>query len=198
MNKVIFLVAMEEEAEYIKKSFNINLKIEKNFYKSEKFDNLFILVTGVGVGNVLKTITNCFNEKLFDKNDKFINIGYVGSPSYNVGDIIDISCAKRLFEPQKVKNLNKTFTLKSVFADENICKNSTLYTADDFVENRELTEKDCVVDMEGYYIACMIENVHMIKIVSDNLCLKDCNEAHRKECINNAWENLLNNIKKVI
>ncbi len=195
--KFVFLVAMEEEAFYLKESFNFKPSKFENYYTSSKYNNVSLVITGVGLSNVLSTLSYCINNDLFNNNDNFINIGYVGSPLYKVGDIVQISSIKRLFEPKKVSGLNKTFETKSLFS-ENVYKSTTLYTADDFVENQELPQKDCVVDMEGYYIICILSKIYSIKIVSDNLCLNDCNNASRSTLIQKAWDDIIEKLHNVI
>lgn len=180
--KIIFLVAMKDEAVYLKKKFDlkINKIYDSNFSEylvSQKYPNISMLITGIGVSNILLAISSFLNYEKIDVNDvNFINIGYAGSPFYKVGSIVEISTVKRLYEPKKIKNLNKSFDLIPFLKKKKI-DNTVLYTADDFVERKELPEKNCVVDMEGYYIACLLPNINIFKIVSDNLSLKVCNKT---------------------
>ena len=196
-DKFVFLVAMDEEAVYLKEYFNLKPSKIENYYTSDKYNNVSMVITGVGLTNVLSTLSHCINEQLFKSDCNFINIGYVGSPLYNVGDIVQITSIKRLFEPQKVSGLNKIFKTDLLF-DEKSCKNTMLYTADDFVEDQELPQKDCVVDMEAYYIICILSKLCSVKIVSDNLCLNDCNNASRSELIQKAWKEILKKLSGVI
>ena len=193
MQKTVFIVAFNDEIENIKDFFDMRKTNNEHYYVSNTLPNLSMVVTGVGLKNVLIYLTDCINKNLFSFDDNFINIGFVGSPLYNIGDIVQIKNVKRLFEPKKVSGLNKNFETNVLFNDK--YKTTTLYTADDFVENQDLPEQDCVVDMEGYYITCMFNNIKIIKIVSDNLCMKDCDNANRSDIIRKSWNKILKDIK---
>lgn len=184
----VFICAMKEEADYIINCFKMD-KIDDSTYVSTSY-KMLLVICGIGLSNVVKNLSH----RDFG-GATIINVGYVGSPLYNVGDVVQCSVVKRLFEPQKVKNLNYTYSLPVLVSE---MPKTTLLTADDFVEDTEVSIKDCVVDMEGYYIASMFPNMHIVKVVSDNLSMKAFDDNTRSDLLSKAWKNLLDNLKAVI
>ncbi|MBR1544576.1 MAG: hypothetical protein IJ638_01370 [Alphaproteobacteria bacterium] len=200
--KIVFIVAMDSEAKYIKTKFNMKIKeiYNANFSEylvSEKHPGMSMLVTGIGVSNVLMAISSFFKaQKSFDiENTEFINIGYAGSPFYKIGSVLEISAVKRFFEAKKVKDLNKHIEF-TPFSPKGKLDKAILYTADDFIEKKEIHGKDWAVDMEGYYIACILQNLHIFKIVSDNLSLKQYDESNNDRLLRDAWKTGLTVIEK--
>lgn len=120
----------------------------------KRFKNKLIIKTGVGGTNVYRKL------KHFPKWFKIINFGYVGSNTIPIGTEVKIKESK-LYHPN-VEYEEKFFKLNG---------NTICYTNNDFVLNTNI--KDPVVfDMELAYICSMFKNVESIKIVSDNLDLK--------------------------
>ena len=121
-----------------------------------KCPNAKILITGVGVSNVLKAPRFILNP-----DDKIINIGYAGSNKYEVGSIISINEVKRFKSSKTIKEFNpklKTFDI----GIKDFC-----YTSDSFCEYT-ITEIPAI-DMELYYLSLIYPNIQSIKIISDDL-----------------------------
>lgn len=99
---------------------------------------------------------------------KIINFGYAGSNNLPIGTEVRIFESK-LYHPN-VKYLEPAYICNCSLLDDNIVD---CYTSNDFVI--ETNEKEpCVFDMElAYIMALGFKNVESIKIVSDNLSLKE-------------------------
>lgn len=155
---LIVLCAEEEEARHI------------NCHRVDK-----VIVTGVGVANILKFAATKFSSK-----DKIINVGYVGSNKYPIGTVISVNRVERLYKPAIIDE--PTFYLTPCYVDD-IC-----FTVDDFVETPYQMEIP-LIDMELYYLTARYPNIESIKIVSDNLNLTE----HRESNLTESWE-LVNRI----
>lgn len=129
----------------------------------KRFKHHLIIKTGVGGINVIKTL------KHFPKWLKIINFGYVGSNVIPIGTEIRIGKCK-LYHP-------------NVEYEESIYKldgDITCYTSNDFVLETKI-KKPVVFDMElAYILALGFKNVESIKIVSDNLSLKQYEKRNKK------------------
>lgn len=122
----------------------------------KRFKHELILKTGVGGINILKKLKNV------PKSLKIVNFGYVGSNVIPIGTEIRVGTCK-LYHPN-VEYKEPIFEL-----DGDI----PCYTSNDFVLNTDIKEP-CVFDMELAYICALgFKNVESIKIVSDNLSLKE-------------------------
>lgn len=126
-------------------------KLAKKRYKRH-----IIIKTGVGGVNVIRKL------KHLPKWLKITNFGYVGSNIIPIGTEVEISRCS-LYHP-------------NVYYDEpeyhldGWCK---CYTSNDFVLNTDIKEP-CVFDMElAYIMALGFKRVRSIKIVSDNLSIKE-------------------------
>lgn len=118
-----------------------------------------IVKTGVGGINVLRTLKNA-NTSL-----KIVNFGYVGSNVLPIGTEVKIGECK-LYHPH-VEYDEPTYKLSG---------DVPCYTSNDFVLHTDIKEP-VVFDMElAYILALGFENVESIKIVSDNLSLKEYEE----------------------
>lgn len=120
-----------------------------------RFKGEEIIRTGVGALNVIKALM------LIDKNTEIINYGYAGSNNIPIGtEVIVGEC--RLYHP-------------NVDYDEqyyNLGGDTPCYTSNDFVLHTDIKEP-VVFDMElAYILALGFKNVKSIKVVSDNLSLK--------------------------
>lgn len=125
----------------------------------KRFKNDYILKTGVGAINVLKKLKNA------DKGIKITNFGYVGSNVIPIGTEIKVGRCK-LYHPNVVYQ-EPSYKLNG---------NVMCYTSNDFVLQTDIKEP-CVFDMElAYILALGFKNVESIKIVSDNLSLKQYEE----------------------
>lgn len=147
--KPLIVVATDEEKELAKKRF-----------KGHK-----IIKTGVGALNVIQTL------RKIPKWRKIINFGYVGSNNIPIGTELTVDYCG-LWHP-KVEYEEKIYKLKN--KHDNLYKN-VCFTSSDFVTECEIKEP-CVFDMELAYICALgFKNVESIKIVSDNLSLKQYEE----------------------
>lgn len=130
----------------------------------KRFKRHIVIKTGVGGVNVIKKL------KHFPKWLKIVNFGYVGSNLLPVGMIVYINKSK-LYHPN-VEYKDNEYNLKDGYL--------TCYTSNDFVLKTDIKEP-CVFDMElAYIMALGFKNVRSIKIVSDNLSLKQYEEEIKK------------------
>lgn len=157
----IILVAMEKEAQYI------------------DCPNAKVIVTGIGVNNVVKTLSRALIEGKISENDKIINVGYAGSRCFNVGDIVAVNRVRRLTPSTTV--VEDTYPINLYVG--NIYNVAPCYTADDFCEDNKAIP---LVDMELYYIRAFFKNLMSFKIVSDNLSEKAYEEFNPDK----AWEKI--------
>ena len=126
----------------------------------KRFKGHKIIKTGVGGINIFQRL------KHLPRWLKIINFGYVGSNIIPVGTEVEVNeCC--LYHPN-VDYEEKTFKLKDGW--------SKCYTSNDFVLKTDIKEP-VVFDMELAYIMAMgFKRVKSIKIVSDNLSLKEYKE----------------------
>lgn len=132
-------VAMPKEAKQISKDKNV-------------------FVTGIGVSNVIKKISNAIKSGQIRKTDRIINVGYCGSKMFPAGTVLSISRVDKHQKPTAIKEPD--FILRPLTDLATTC-----YTCDDFMDN---IEKTGVVDMELFYLATFFPNIQSIKIVSDS------------------------------
>lgn len=126
-------------------------KLAKKLFKRHK-----IIKTGVGGINVIETL------KHLPKWHKIINFGYVGSNNIPIGTKVKISECQ-LYHP----NVDYEEPIYKLNGD------IKCYTSNDFVLNTDIKEP-VVFDMElAYIMALGFKNVESVKIVSDNLSLKE-------------------------
>lgn len=131
----------------------------------KRFKHHIIIKTGVGGINVIRTL------KHFPKWLKIINFGYAGSNNIPIGTEVKIFESK-LYHPN-VEYLEPAYLLNCNLLEENLVD---CYTSNDFVLTTDIKEP-CVFDMElAYIMALGFKNVTSIKIVSDNLSLKEYEE----------------------
>lgn len=127
----------------------------------KRFKGHLIIKTGVGGINVVRKL------KRLPKWLKITNFGYVGSNVLPIGTEIRVG-ESRLYHPNVIYN-EQEYTLD---------KESTIkcFTSNDFVLETNI-KKPCVFDMELAYICALgFKRVESIKIVSDNLSLKQYEE----------------------
>lgn len=159
--KIKFVVAMEEEATQLKRLF-----------PEEE-----ILITGVGVSNVIRNFS-----RLHNKSTIYINVGYAGSNSkeHKIGDAVLIGRVR----PEKVSNVISE-TVREIYSiganNSNVC-----YTSDDFVTNSEHTG---IFDMELFYLGLFkLKGLYSVKIISDNLNYNAFEKFNSEEAWNKAGE----------
>lgn len=164
----VILVAMDKEAQYI------------------NCPNAKIIITGIGVNNVVKTLSKALINKEISEKDTFINVGYAGSSCFNMGDIVKVTAVKRLYPSHTVNE--ETYPL--IIAEHNIENVAPCYTTDDFYEGDKSIP---LVDMELYYMRAFFKNIMAFKIVSDNLNSKSYEEFNPID----AWERMNNILNKI-
>lgn len=133
----------------------------ENEYKvaQKRFKGQDIVVTGVGGINILHALKNV------DRGLEIVNFGYAGSNVIPIGTEVKIGECK-LYHPN-VEYDEPTYTLSGYVP---------CYTSNDFVLQTNIKEP-VVFDMElAYILALGFKNVESIKIVSDNLSLKEYEE----------------------
>lgn len=132
----------------------------------KRFKRHHIIQTGVGGINVIRKL------KRLPKWLKIVNFGYVGSNIIPIGTEVDIF-ESSLYHPN-VEYDERTYFLDRDEKSPRKCVDC--YTSNDFVLETNIKEP-CVFDMElAYIMALGFKNVESIKIVSDNLSLKDYKE----------------------
>ena len=130
----------------------------------KRFKRQLVIKTGVGGINVIRKL------KHFPKWLKIINFGYVGSNKISVGTEVNV-CISMLYHPN-VNYEEPIYHLKF----KNPKTDVICLTSNDFVLETDIKEP-VVFDMElAYILALGFKNVESIKIVSDNLSLKDYEE----------------------
>ena len=129
-------------------------KLAQKRFKGQK-----IVKTGVGGINVIETL------KHYPRSLKIVNFGYVGSNNIPIGTEVYVGSCK-LYHP------NVNYQEPTYILDGNV----KCYTSNDFVLQTEIKEP-CVFDMELAYICALgFKRIESIKIVSDNLSLKEYEE----------------------
>lgn len=122
-----------------------------------------IVVTGVGGLNVIRKL------QYYNRETPILNFGYVGSNLLPVGTKVNVGGC-RLYHPN-VEYREPIFTLGG---------DIPCYTSNDFVLHTDIKEP-ALFDMElAYILALGFHNVESIKIVSDNLSLKQYEEEIKK------------------
>ena len=138
---------------------------EEYILAKKRFKRHIIIKTGVGGINVIRKL------KRLPKWLKITNFGYAGSNVLPIGTELTIDYCG-LWHPN-VDYKEKIYKLKN--KKENIYKN-VCFTSNDFVTECKIKEP-CVFDMELAYICALgFKNIESIKIVSDNLSLKEYEE----------------------
>lgn len=124
-------------------------------------DRFPIIITGVGGTNVIRALKN------IPKDEKIFNIGYVGSNHIDIGTPVVITSCELYHEKVAYSTIPYVLDKPKFDHDKVVC-----YTSTDFVTKTKIKEP-CVFDMELAFICAMFDNVTSIKVVSDNLSLKE-------------------------
>lgn len=134
----------------------------------DRFPKEKILKTGVGGVNVIKVLIDV------SKDTPILNFGYVGSRALPVGDEVWVkSCV--LYHPN-VAYSEEVFELDFPKG----ANYARCYTSGDFVVGTDIIEP-AVFDMElAYILALGFTNVRSLKMVSDNLNIKQYEEETKK------------------
>lgn len=146
--KSIIVVATDEE-----------YKLAQKRFKGHR-----IIQTGVGGINVVRRL------KRLPKWLKITNFGYVGSNKLPVGTEVDVRMS-RLYHPG-VQYIEPWFTLNGLNG-HHLGNSVVCFTSNNFVTETKIQEP-VVFDMElAFIMALGFKRVKSIKIVSDNLSLKE-------------------------
>ena len=176
--KTFILMANNDEAKHLQ-----DLEIENN--------NVGIIITGEGRSNVIKEITRCIRYGIIGKDDRVINIGYVGSKGYDKGSIVTVGCVEHLIPSKTIKE--SCIALNCVEGLEV----AGCFTADNFVGQDDINPwmpEKFVCDMELYYLALMFPGIMSIKIVSDSLDYDEYTNANFEE----SWATVRNKLKEIV
>ena len=134
-------------------------KEELELVKKLGYENKPILITGVGGVNVIKALKN------IPKDEYIINIGYAGSNNLPIGSEILVKHCHT--HHPNVDFKENSYDVLSLGGD------CDCYTSTDFVTNTNI-EEPCVFDMELAFICALgFREIKSIKVVSDNLCIKE-------------------------
>lgn len=127
----------------------------------KRFKHHIIIKTGVGGINVVSKL-KCFPKWL-----KITNFGYCGSKNIPIGTEVRVGFCS---------HYHKTEYNEKAFAVGNTIDKMWCYTSDEFVKEYYGIEP-VIFDMElAYILALGFKRVESIKIVSDNLSLKEYEE----------------------
>jgi len=159
MVKSFIVIALKTEANSIINHFDL-VQIEDKYFDIYKNENIFLIISKMGVINSAVATTYLLTKYKSKKEDKVINIGICGSnrDNYNIGDIFLIN---------KIVDMNS----KKVFHLENGNYSISCY------EKPQLVKTD-FADMEsvGFYMSAKKfidkKNIFIVKIVSDYMCEK--------------------------
>ena len=124
-----------------------------------------VIITGVGGMNVIRALKDLPRET------EILNIGYAGSNVLPIGTRVYVDQVHTYHEMVNFKE--PSFYANGIYKIGYKCHDC--YTSTDFVTSTKI-EEDCVFDMELAFICSMFENVFSIKVVSDNLDLKQYEE----------------------
>lgn len=122
-----------------------------------------VLITGVGGANVVRALKN------FPRDTEILNIGYAGSNNLPIGTKVVVGSCNTYNEIAKF--YEKTPAL-DLIEESKIFVRCPCYTSADFVTHTNKKES-CVFDMELAFICALFDNVSAIKVVSDNLNIKE-------------------------
>lgn len=180
---ILFVIAMQKEANKIIEHYNLTKQKEK-FYQKE---NISLVITDVGRNNVTKTLLELLNTYNM-KDSIIINIGLAGSNNLNIGEIIEVKNNYGYhfdltpFGDKLYHTTNSPYKLDTI----NELKQIDCYTSDGFVQQTNIKET-CVFDMELNTITLFPhKKIHSIKIVSDTLDASRYNEFNYDESIKNS------------
>lgn len=152
------LVADKQEAE--------NIKIPKKLKNEVK-----IILLGWGETASIKTLSKMLLNGTINKNDKFFNIGYVGSNEFPIGSVVIIGKSFKEIPSHTVKEKPIKINTESMIK---------CYSSLNFVES---TKHIGVFDMELYTLATFFPKIKSVKIVSDNLNYHE----YKQVAITKAW-----------
>ena len=164
------LIADKQEAK--------NIKIPK-----ELKDVVKIVLLGWGETATIKTLSKMLLNGKFSKNDKFFNVGYVGSNEFPIGTVVKIG---------QVFKENPSNTVQEYGLKKKKKSNVNCFSSINFVEQ---TKHVGVFDMELYTLATFFPKIKSVKVVSDNLDYHEYKQVDTKKSWDEANKILFNYIK---
>ena len=179
MSNTFILVANEDEANHLKDLSDI------------------IIITGEGRTNVIKTLSKCILDGKIKKDDKIINVGYVGAKSIEKGTVVKIGSVEHFIPSHTIKENIIYLDGKHIKGSDIEYYNVSCYTGDNFVEYDDIgpwLPETFVCDMELYYIALFFPDVVSFKIVSDTLDYDEYTKADFQE----SWKKVIKELKEII
>lgn len=139
---------------------------EVKLVKELGLSNNPIIVTGVGGVNVIRAL------KDLPRDTTIFNVGYCGSNGLKVGDKVWVSEVRTHNVVASVTERPTKLGTDRIFHNFDAVP---CYTSTDFVLLTNHNE-NCVFDMELAFICAMFDDVMSIKVVSDNLDMKQYEE----------------------
>lgn len=136
-------------------------------------DKVKIITFGVwGSTAAIKKLSQMMLNHELNKNDRFFNIGYVGSNEFPIGSTVVVGTVSKEIPSHTVKE-------PSVKLDKE--SKVKCYSSLNFVES---TKHTGVFDMELYTLATFFPKIKSVKIVSDNLNYHE----YKQVAITKAWK----------
>lgn len=122
-----------------------------------------IIITGIGGVNVIRALKDLPRDAII------LNIGYCGSNKFDIGTKISVTSVGTYHEQVQFDDSYKCDVFNIGY------QQAKCYTSTDFITHTNIEEL-CVFDMELAFIRSMFTNTRSIKVVSDNLSLKEYKE----------------------
>ncbi len=146
---IYILTALKSEAQAFVDKYKLKKKKIGN-YSIYTNENIFLLISGIGILKAIESSEFLITNFQIDKNDTIINIGICGAtPKYEIGKLLQI---------QDINYNQQNYKLSS-------CTGYTL-TCIDYEATTDFYE---IVDMEsyGFYKIFHKYNLYIFKVVSD-------------------------------
>ena len=183
--EALFVVAEMQEAQPLIEQYKMK-KQELSCIDLWSNDAFQLIVTGVGVNNVISSLSKAISMGILDSDVNIINVGYAGAKGIDIGCVVNIKACSCFEFPIKANTGVKNYVKLS---DEGY----NCYTSIDFVEKADNIEEKALFDMELAYIARFVYNsLYSIKIVSDNLSY----DGFKSFDGNKAWKEVIEKIEE--
>lgn len=137
-------------------------KEELELVKQLGYSHCPTLVTGPGGLNMLRALRN------LPRDTEILNIGYCGSNNIDVGSTVRVTKVGTNYELAKFGEEMRECVLIDYKSDYD----APCYSSTDFVTHTD-KEETCIFDMELAFLRAIFDNISAIKVVSDNLSIKE-------------------------
>lgn len=194
MVNTLFAVAEMQEAKPIIEHYNmrklsviqgINLWANN---KNNRNNKIMLIVTGVGINNVISSLSKALYFEVIGIGTLIINVGYAGAKGIDIGKVVCVKNSHCLEFPTKANT--GIINCVELSSEE---EGYDCYTSFDFVEKTKIEGK-ALFDMELAYIARFVYcKLYSIKIVSDNLDYNTFKEFNSDK----AWRQVIEKIEKI-